>query len=357
MAVNIYRLMKKTPFIIVALAVFGFFTPGCSPKPYDCSQVDVICVGMVTNVGRRDDRAYNQAVWEGLQLAKASGAADWVAVIETAAARDYEENIRVFAEADYDVIVTVGSAMGEATQAMARTYPTPYFIGLDQEQLPDQDLSPNLVGLVFAEDQIGYLAGALAAMLTKTGQIGAVFASDELPFIKRYGDGYRAGAAATNPDVIVTVVYHNDVDLQQSFSDPQWGAATANSLIDAQVDIVFGVGGTTGSEALAASAMRSVYVIGADIDQYFALPGSAPFLYTSFVKMIAPGIADLISAAKEAQIDIAPFPNDNYLGQVGLAPYHESGATIPEEVKSRIDTLYQALLSGEIQTGVSTIRP
>jgi basic membrane protein A len=240
---------------------------------------------------------------------------------------------------------------------MARTYPTPYFIGLDQEQLPDQDLSPNLVGLVFAEDQIGYLAGALAAMLTKTGQIGAVFASDELPFIKRYGDGYRAGAATTDPDVVVTVVYHNDVDLQQSFSDPQWGATTANSLIDAQVDIVFGFGGTTGSDALTASAMRSVYVIGADIDQYYALPVSAPFLYTSFVKMIAPGIADLISAAKEAQIGIAPFPSGIYSGQVGLAPYHELGPSIPEEVKSRIDTLYQALLSGEIQTGASIIRP
>ncbi len=347
----------KSRFLAAILVTVGLVIPGCVPKSNDCGLPEVFCVGLVTSVGRHDDHSYNQAAWEGLQQAKASGAADWVAFIETVDSRDYEENIGVFAEAGYDVIVTVGSAMREATQVMAQEYPTPYFIGLDQEQLADQDPIPNLVGLVFAEDQIGYLAGALAAMLSETGQIGAVCASDELPFIKRYGDGYRAGAAATNPDVVVTVVYHNDVSLEQSFSDPQWGAAMANALIDAQVDIVFGVGGTTGSEALAASAMRSVHIIGADIDQYYALPVAAPYLYTSFVKLITPGIADLISAAKDGQSGIAPFPSGNYLGQVGLAPYHELSQSIPENVKLRIEELYQALLSGEIQTGVSIPPP
>jgi basic membrane protein A len=349
--------MKKLRLIAAFLATAILFVSGCAPKSFDCKQPDVFCVGLVTSVGRRDDRAYNQAAWDGIQQAKANGVTDWVASIETVDARDYEENINVFAEAGYDVIVTVEDAMSDATRAAARSYPDSYFIGVDQDQSANQDFSPNLTGLVFSEDQIGYLAGALAALMSKTGQIGAVCASDELPSMKRYGDGYGAGAAYINPDVNVTIVYHNEVGFDKTFSDPEWGATTANSLIDTGVDILFGVGGTTGSNAIVTAVMRGAYGIGADTDQYYALPVAAPHLYVSVVKLIAPGIAELIKTAKGAQAKTSVFPTGNYLGQVGLAPYHDLDSSVPDEVKLRMDELNKALLSGEIQTGVSITNP
>ncbi len=349
--------MKRLRLVTVLLLTVILLVPGCIPKSSDCKQPDVFCVGLVTDVGRRDDRAYNQAAWDGIQQAKSSGVATWVASIETVDARDYEENISVFAQAGYDVIVTVGSAMGDATRAAAKAYPDLYFIGLDQDQSANQDFSPNLTGLVFAEDQIGYLAGALAALMSKTGQIGAVCASDALPFMQRYGEGFLAGAAYVSPKVKATVIYHNDVGLDKTLDDPEWGAATANSLVDLGTDIVFGVGGATGNNAIVAAVTRGAYAIGADTDQYYALSVAAPHIYVSVLKAIAPGVSELIITAKGAQAGSTVFPSGDYEGQVGLSSYHDLASSVPDEVKSRMNELNQALLSGDIQTGISAINP
>jgi basic membrane protein A len=349
--------MKIKPLLIAIILMASLFTPGCIPKSADCKKPDIFCVGLVTDVGRRDDRAYNQAAWDGIQKAKTNGAATWIASIETVDARDYEANINVFAQAGYDVIVTVGSKMGDVTRAAARAYPDIYFIGLDQDQSANQDFSPNLAGLVFAEDQIGYLAGALAALMSKTGQIGAVCASDALPYMKRYGEGFLAGAAYISPQVKATVIYHNEVGLDTTLDDPEWGAIKANALVDAGADIVFGAGGATGTNALIAAVTRGAYAIGADTDQYYALPVAAPHLYVSVLKAIAPGIVELINEAKASKTGSYSFPSGNYVGLVGLSSYHDLVPSVPDDVKARMAGINQALLAGEIQTGVSVTNP
>jgi basic membrane protein A and related proteins len=331
--------------------------PGCAPKSSDCKQPDVFCVGLVTDVGRRDDHAYNQAAWDGIQLAKTSGLVSWAAPIETVDARDYEENIGVFGEAGYDVVVTVGSVMSEATRIAATAYPDSFFIGVDQDQSSNQDFNSNLVGLSFPEDQIGYLAGALASLMSKASQIGAVCASDASPAMQRYGEGFLAGAAYINPQVKAKVTYHNEVGLDQTFDDPEWGAATANSMIDSGTDIIFGVGGATGNNAMIAAVSRGAYAIGSDIDQYYTLPVAAPHIYASVLKLIPAGVAELIRAAREAQTGTSGFPSGNYAGKIGLSPYHDMDSSVPGEVKARLIQLTQALLSGEIQTGVSVTNP
>jgi basic membrane protein A and related proteins len=349
--------MKKSAIIPTLLLIVILLLPGCAPQAANCSQPEVFCVGLVTNTSGRDDRAYNQAVWDGIQQAKASGAVNLASSIETVDARDYEQNIDVFAQAGYDVIVTVGDAMGDATRAAAKAYPTTYFIGVDQDQSTSQDFSPNLTGLVFAEDQIGYLAGAMAALMSKTNQVGAVAGSDALPQMKRYGEGFLAGAASINPAVKATVIYHNEVGLDKTLVDPEWGAATANTMVDSGTDIIFGVGGDTGNNALVAAVARGIYAIGADTDQYYAFPVAAPHLYMSVLKMISPGVAELIKTAKGAQDGSSVFPSGNYLGQIGLSSYHDLDSAIPSEVKLRMTELDQGLLTGSLQTGVSLTTP
>jgi basic membrane protein A and related proteins len=349
--------MKRSRLVLAVLITAILIGSGCASKASNCRLPDVFCVGLVTDVGRRDDRSYNQAAWEGIQQARSDGVADWIASIETVDARDYAENLRVFAEAGYDVVVSVGSAMGEATRAAANDYPDTYFIGLDQDQSANQDFSPNLAGLVFAEDQIGYLAGALAAWMSKTGQVGAVCASDELDSMKRYGEGFLAGVAHVNPEIAATVAYHNDVSLDETLYDPEWGAKTANSMVDSGIDIIFGVGGSTGSNAIFAAVTRGAYAIGADTDQYYAIPVAAPHLYASVMKMIVPGLAELIKASKDAQAGNSTFPTGNYNGQVGLSPYHDLDSSIPEDVKTWVTGLNQELISGETLTGISITNP
>jgi len=322
--------------------------PGCTAVSANCAQPDVFCVGLVTEVGRRDDLAYNQAAWEGIQQAKSVGLADWTASIETIDARDYEDNIRTFAEAGYDVIVTVGNNSSPATYAAAGLYPQTYFIGADQRQAGNPNILPNLVWLVFPEDQLGFLAGAMAAAMTQTNQVGAVCGSDAWPPMKLYGDGFIAGALYINPEVKATVTFHNEVGLDETFTDPAWGAAAANKLVDSGADIIFGIGGTTGSSALVAAEMRGAYAIGADIDQYYASPAAAPRMLTSVLKFIAPGVVDLLKSAKNAQTIKSDFRTGNYLGQIGLAPFHNLASLISEDVRREMSTLPQALLSGEI---------
>lgn len=353
--------MKKLYAVIAALVLAALVMPACTPTAPDCTKPEVFCVGMVTDVGKIDDKSFNQSAWEGLQQSKADKVADWVQYIETTDAKDYDKNIATFADAGYDVIVTVGFALGEATYAAAVKYPNTYFIGVDQFQSwpydddPANDLT-NYAGLNFPEDQAGFLVGALAAMMTQTGKIGSICGTDAVPPVWRFGEGYRAGAAYIDPTVEVYVVYHSDVGFDKTFVDPEWGAATADTMIANGADVIFGAGGKTGNGAVVEAAQKGVYAIGVDTDQYYTLPEAAPKLLSSAMKLITPGVAELIDLAKKAQGGAA-FPAGNYSGKAGYAPYHDLEDEVPAAVKTRMEEINAMLLSGQLQTGVPPVKP
>ena len=177
--------MKRPWSTIIVLLLAATFLPACSSSNPDCARPEIVCVGLVTSIGKVDDHTFNQSAWEGVQQAQTEGLVQLAHYIETRDARDYAENIAVFADAEYDVIVTVGSALGQATTAAAEEYPEVYFIGVDQFQEAGTE-KPNLAGLVFPEDQAGFLAGALAAQMTVTGKVGAVLGADAYPPAWRY---------------------------------------------------------------------------------------------------------------------------------------------------------------------------
>ena len=350
--------MRKLYLPSVLLLAVALLLPGCgASKSADCASPTVFCVGLVTEVGGLADHSYNQATWDGVRQAKAAGLADWIASIESVDVRDYAQNIDTFASAGYDVIVTVGPDLGDATRAAATSYPNLYFIGMDQSEPTDQIPLPNLVGISFPQDQIGFLAGAAAALMTRTGRVGAVCVSQQWTPILSYARGFQAGVAYIDPKVSATVVFHDEVSLDKTFSDPEWGTATANTLIDQGADVIFGVGGTTGSQALVAAAERGAYAIGADTDQYDSLPVAAPRLLTSALMDIAPAVSSLIGSARTAQANQTLFPAGNYTGQAVLAPFHDLDASVPAAVKSRLARLSRDLLSGAVKTGVVGTSP
>lgn len=314
----------------------------------DCKQPEVFCIGLVTQVGLVDDRATNQATWDAILQAKSEGLANKIASIETIDYQDYLANTRVFAEAGYDVVVTVGDDASAATYITAGQYPAVYFIGSDQHTSADENNPANLVRLVFQENQLGFLAGAMAAAMTQTGRVGAVCGSDAWLPMKLYGDGFLAGAIYINQQVKATVSYHNEVGVNASLNDPGWGKAAATILIDEGADTIFATGGTTGSSALEAAASHGAYVIGAEIDQYYAIPAAAPRMLTSVLKLITPGVLDLLRAARDAQDNSSPFRAGIYYGQIDYASFHELAGAIPENVKQQMASLPQALLSGGI---------
>ncbi len=306
-------------------------------------------IGLVTDVGRINDRSFNQSAWEGVKLAaqELGLPEDSIKYIETKDAKDYADNINQFVENGYNVIVTVGFALGDATREAAMNNPDIYFIGVDQFQA---EPLPNLAGLIFPEDKAGYLAGVLAASLTKTGTIAAVLGTDLVPPVVAFKEGYEAGAKATKPDIKIISTYHPG-ELSQAFVDPEWGAATAKQAMDQGADVVFGAGGMTGNGALqevaaAAEAGKEVYCIGVDTDQWETLPAAHPCLVSSAMKLITPGVADLIKMAYEGN-----FPGGNYVGDVGLAPFHDFEDKVPQDVKDLLKKTKEGLLNGTIDTG------
>jgi basic membrane protein A len=302
-------------------------------------------VGLVTDVGRLNDKSFNQSSWEGVQMAEKELGVE-IKAVETVDTKDYDKNIQQFIDEDYDVIVTVGFALGEATTKAAKANPDVKFIGVDQFQA---EVVPNVAGLIFDEDKAGYLAGALAALITKSNNIGAVLGTDDVPPVWRFGEGYKAGAKAIKPDITVQATYHSDVDISKTFTDPEWGKTTALSMIDKGADVVFGAGGLTGNGALFAAKERNIAAIGVDTDQYNTIGDEyKSALVSSAMKLLTPGVFNLLKAAQDGT-----FEGGNNTGEVGLAPFHDWESKVPAEAKAKLAELDKGLKDGSVKTCVS----
>ena len=303
-------------------------------------------VGLVTDVGKVNDGTFNQFAYEGLQRAAKELGVE-TAYIETQAQSDYIKNIDQFASQNYDMIIAVGFLMGDAVKEASAKYPNVKFAIVDFAYEP---ALPNVRGLVFSEDQAGYLAGALAGLITKSGTI-AVVGGQEIPPVQKYVIGYENGAKSVKPDVSVKKVY---ID---SFTDRARGGEAAKDFISQGADVIFGAGGQTGSGGIQAAAQQGVFVIGVDQDEYG----------TTFQKGAAPGANKLLSSALK-RVDTAVFTaikeaqDGNFKGGtelfdaknqgVGLAPFHDADGQIPADVKTKLDEILKGLADGSIQTGV-----
>jgi basic membrane protein A len=301
-------------------------------------------IGLVTDAGKVDDKNFNQSAWEGVQQAQKELGAE-VKYIETTDPKDYAKNIEQFANDKYNVIVTVGFGLGEATTAAAKKYPNIKFIGVDQFQTPGAEV-PNLAGLVFDEDKSGFLAGALAAQMNQTGTIGQVLGTDVVPAVKKFGEGFKAGAAYAKPDINVLTWYHPG-GLAKGFTDPEEGKKQALQMISQNADIIFGAGGQTGNGALIGCSEKNVLAIGVDTDQYLTVPQAQKVLLSSAMKLITPGVFNILKAAKDGD-----FKGSNIVGDVGLAPFHDLDSSVPGPVKEKLTQIDRGLKDGSIKTNV-----
>jgi basic membrane protein A len=333
--------MKR--FVGITLVVVLAFTaiqlgvearPGRAAGPKIC---------LVTDVGEVDDRSFNQSAWEGaVAAARALDGEDQY--IETQNATDYANNIQTLAEDGCNVIVTVGFALGEATVKAAELYPDVYFIGVDQFQPTEVK---NVAGLIFPEAKAGFLAGVLAARMSKSGTIAAVLGTDQVPPVVAFKEGYEAGARYANPDIRLISTYHPG-GLDKAFTDPEWGAQTAKQAFDQGADVIFGAGGKTGNGALEevaklTTAEKPVYCIGVDTDQWETVPAAHPCLISSAMKLITKGVIDITTAWAAGEP-----PSGNFIGDVGLAPFHDFEDIVPDEVKEELEMIAELLLAGKL---------
>ena len=336
---------KKMFFLISLLVLTALVLTACGggeATEADCGKEEVLCVGLMTDVGEVDDKSFNQSAWEGVKLAEEELGAI-VNYVETKDAKDYEANIALFGDKDYDVIVTVGFAAGEATMAGSAAYPEILFIGVDQW---NDGSNPMVTGLLFPEDKAGFMAGALAAMMSESGTVAAVLGTDLVPPVVAFKEGYENGAKYINPDIYLISTYHPG-GLDVAFTDPEWGATTAKQAIDNGADVVFGAGGKTGNGALIEVASHDgLYCIGVDSDQWETVPEAHSCLISSAMKLITPGVFDLIKLANDGA-----FPGGIYMGETGLADFHDFDSAVPQDVKDKLDEIDAGLRDGSLATG------
>lgn len=327
----------------------GSAAAGAPTDDSNCADAAVFCIGLVTDTGKVDDKSFNQSAHEGA-LAAASNLKGFYKYIETQDAKDYDANIGQFTNKKYDVVVTVGFLMADATTKAAAQFPDTKFIGVDQGYDASKVTAKNITGLVFPEDQAGYGAGYLAGLMTKTNKLGQVLGL-EIPPVQKYAKGFEAGAKAANPAVTVSTVYHPAGD--NAFNDPVWGAGEAKKMLAQKADIIFGAGGNTGNGALqeiakTSGAGESIFCIGVDTDQWDTVPAAQPCLVTSATKLISQGVTDTITTAKDGD-----FEGLQTLGKAGLAPYHDFDSVVPEDVKTKVADVVKQLEDGSLKTGVT----
>jgi len=313
----------------------------CTPQPEDCARKDIFCVGLVTAYDGVDDHSLNQASWEILQNIETQTQIARLDNIESVDPRDWQKNILFFAEGGYDVIVTVGRELGDDTVFVAVQYPQILFVGVDQ-QLEEEYL--NVATIVFPEDQAGFLAGMLAAMVTETDTVGAVCETSEIETVWRYCEGFRLGATYEKDDVQVIVTYRDNGSFDSTFNDPDWGEQKALDQIDKGVDVMTGYGGRTMEGALLAAAEKGVLVIGTEDDLFYRLPDVQPFVVTSIVNDPSVELSQIVDLAHQGKI-----PAGSHTGRVKLTPFRSSQFETADEIKSEMNNAIEKIEQGEIE--------
>jgi len=330
---------KKLPQqISFILAILLTSITACTGSP-DCSRAEIHCAAFVTDTRGLDDNGINQDTWAGLETSKSNGLIDQIAYIESVDTRDYLKNITYFADNSYDVIVTSGVGLRDETAQAADLYPDSVFIGINQA---DDEPRPNLVTITFAEDQMGFTAGVLAARLSETRVVGAVCETSGLPAMWRYCEGFRAGAIYEDEDIKVLVTYREG-DSEFLFIDEKWGYETGNKLIFRGADVLFAAGGLTGQGALRAAAEAGIPAIGVERDQAEAMAESGRSVAASF----------LGQTGLEVQKVIRLLGSGNVTGgQITQFGFTSSERYVPESLKNELNELIFKLWSGEIHTSV-----
>lgn len=301
----------------------------------------------VTDSGGIDDKSFNASAWAGAQKAAAEfGEAKF---LESQQQTDYEKNINAFIDEDCTVIITVGFLLGDATSAAAAANPDVKFAIVDFAYDPT---IPNVLGLVFATDQAGFLAGYVAAASTKTGKVGT-FGGIQIPSVTSFMDGFALGVQYYNEKkgTAVEVLGWNPATQEGlfagNFESTDDGRRLGETLMDEGADIIMPVAGPVGQGTAAAVKDRgNAWIIGVDTDWTVSSPDFKDIILTSVQKMIDVAVYE---AAKKVA-------DGTFEGGVFVGTLENNGVGIPEttvmsaELKAEIEQLKADIIAGTVKT-------
>jgi basic membrane protein A and related proteins len=320
---------------------------------------------MVTDTGGIDDRSFNAASWQGMQQAQAAEPGKiTVKYLQSASGSDYTPNIDTSIGEKCGIIVTVGLLMGGNTEAAAEAHPSQKFA------IVDYDYSPpikNIAALMFNTVQDGFLAGYLAAGISKSGAVGT-FGGEELPTVTIYMDGFWDGVHYYNQQHHTNVkVLGWDEQTQAglftgNFTDQTAGQADTQTLISEGADVIFPVAGDAGlgaakavQDADAAAGSTKVTMEWADTDGCFSAPQYCKYFISSVTQGIQAAVKNTVLSAANGTFQGGTYVGDLANGGVALSPFHDFASQVPASLRSELLAIKAEIIRGQIKP--ATKRP
>jgi basic membrane protein A len=311
-----------------------------------------IKIGVATDVGKVDDKNFNEYTYAGAtNAAKDLGIVGDVPFVTPKASSDRIPNVQKFVDEGFNIVVTAGFANGTATGCVAKLNPDVWFIGVDQgPPAPGTEL-PNYIQLSYQEDQAGYLAGMVAASVSKKNSIGAIGGITLCGPCIRYIQGYELGAKSINKDIKVSSQYITESDFVKAFDDPVGGKAFGAQLItQTGSDVLFQVAGKTGNGILEAACEANIYGVGVDVDQALSNPSTAKCTVTSAEKKLSLSVATDIMAIVNGTAKGGDDHWDAKRDGVGYSPFHDLSSVVPGDLQAKLDEAFAAMKAGTLKT-------
>jgi basic membrane protein A and related proteins len=334
---------KLTGLLLAALLLGLGAACGGSEGGGSAGSDDTLKVGLLTDQGQLNDRGFNELAYRGLQEAERELGVDG-RVIQAASASDYIPNMTALIREGFDLMIGVGFAHGEAVTKVANRFQDRKFVIIDVDQSTLEGKPKNVVGLLFREEQVGYLAGYAAALAEKRRSgpdvISSVGGMKEPP-VDRFIAGYQAGAKAADPGVEVLN------DYSQDWEDVAKCKELAFNQIARGAGVIFQVAGGCGLGALEAAKEKDVWGIGVDADQFFL----GQHILTSAVKRVDEAVFATIKSVQDGS-----WQGGRNL-TFGLAEDGVALGTfspkVPQEDRAAVDAVAKKIAAGDVEIPTS----
>jgi len=311
-------------------------------------------VGLVYDIGGRGDQSFNDSAARGIEKAR-----DELGITFTEASPNDDGSNRKelldLAAQSSDIVIAVGFLFEPDAAAVGKANPDKTFAVVDSAMVDtttNAPYGPNIMGLVFSEEQGSFLVGAAAALKSKTGQVGFIGGVKGVGgLIEKFEAGFTAGAKAANPDIKVVSKYITEAPDFDGFNAPDQARDIANAMYAGGADIIYSAAGGSGAgvfeaaKATSDSSGSKVWAIGVDSDQYNTSdPAVKEFILTSMIKHVDVAVYEAVKAQMDGTVKGGPTRYDL---KVGGVDYATSGGFI-DDIKDKLDAYKADIISGKI---------
>jgi basic membrane protein A len=346
-------MLKKFTFIAILAGFAALLSSSCASRTEARREGCRIKVGIVFDIGGKNDRSFNAAAWEGVQRAE-KDMPICLYDVEPGNPTSIEPAMRAFAEKGFDLIIGVGFAQGPIMQKVATDYPNIKFAIIDGVIFEADGKTPksNVASLVFREHEGSYLVGMIAASKSKTGTLGFLGGMD-IPLIHRFQKGYEEGAKSVNPKINVVSNYVGVTD--GAWNNPGKGKELALAQIEKGADVIFTAAGNSGLGAFDAveqygrnpqTGEANKFVIGVDSNQNAVKPG---FVLTSMVKRVDNAVYDVVKEVLDGKFEggFHVFGLDKDGVAYAMDQYNKT--LIPQDMIQKVETAKGEIVEGDIK--------